>query len=78
MESLKGLPMLQSVRVEIVYMQYNISDSQALCCFVLIILRMAGLNTVLMFCRTASLALLLFFLFLLAKIKAFVRIKLFL
>ena len=32
------------VRGKLVYMQYNISDSQALFCFVLI-LRMASLNT---------------------------------
>ena len=32
------------VRVELVYMQFNISDSQALFCFVLI-LRMASLDT---------------------------------
>ena len=32
------------VTVELVYMQYNISDSQALFCFVLI-LRMASLDT---------------------------------
>ena len=32
------------VTVELVYMQYNISDSQALFCFVLI-LRMANLDT---------------------------------
>ena len=32
------------VRVKLVYMQYNISDSQALFCFVLI-LRMASLDT---------------------------------
>ena len=36
-----------SVRVELVCMQYNISDSQALFwCFVLIILRMASLDTI--------------------------------
>ena len=44
MWSLKNLVML-SVRVELVYMQYNISDSQALFwCFV-IVLEMARIDT---------------------------------
>ena len=50
------------VTVELVYMQYNISDSQALfSCFVLI-LRMASLDT--LFCGTANLALYVLSLFL--------------
>ena len=63
------------VTVELVYMQYNISDSQALfSCFVLI-LRMASLDT--LFCGTVSLALyvLSLFLNLCPKIKAFVLTK---
>ena len=50
------------VTAELVYMQYNISGSQALfSCFVLI-LRMASLDT--LFCGTASLALYVLSLFL--------------
>ena len=50
------------VTVELVYMQYNINDTQALfLCFVLI-LTMASLDT--LFCGTASLALYVLSLFL--------------
>ena len=42
--SLKNLVML-SVRVELVYMQYNISDSQALFWCFAIVLEMASIDT---------------------------------
>ena len=36
------------MKVELAYMQYNISDSQALPCFIFIILIMAYLDTLLL------------------------------
>ena len=63
------------VGVEPVYMQYDISDSQALLCF-LLILRMVSLNT-LFLCSVGQQAWLCSYLVfkLYAKIKAFLLIK---
>ena len=71
---------LKSVTVKLVYMQYNISDNQALFwCFVLIILIMASLDacSYILWDSKPGFALSLFLIFF-AKIKAFVLIKLFL
>ena len=67
------------MRGELVYMQHNIRDSQSLFCFVLNILRMAGLDT-LFLCSVGQQAWLYFQLIhnIFAKIIAFVLIKLFL
>ena len=43
--SLKSLVIMLSVRLELVYMQYNISDSQALFWCPVIIVEMASLET---------------------------------
>ena len=76
---LKSESKMQYKIVYIVYMQYKISDNHALFWrFVLIILRMASLDTALMFCGTESLALFLTCSYFFPKIKAFVLIKLFL